>query len=215
MAPRSLAAELRHWAGSMLKEQKDQEEQPETPPQEQDSTAAVDEVELDLEHEIEAVDPEQTQQQLQKLVEERDAALEDKHELLEKFQRAQAEFENIRKRLLREQEDVREYAAMETIEALLPIVDDFERALKADGGDPEYKKGLELIHNRIADAFERFGLKPIEEMGQFDPDLHQAVDRAPAETEEQDQQILEVYRSGYTFKDRLLRAAMVKVAVKE
>lgn len=190
---------------------KDQEENPE----EQQEAGAAAEGAADADHEIEAADPVETQQQLQKLVEERDAALKDKQELLEKFQRAQAEFENIRKRLQREREEVREYAAMETIEALLPIVDDFERALGAEGVDPDYKKGLDLIHNRIKDVFERFGLKAIDGSGEFDPELHQAVDRAPAESEEDDQKILEVYRTGYMFKDRLLRAAMVKVAVKE
>lgn len=210
MARRNLVAGLRQWAGSMLK---DQVEQPEE--QQAAADAAAGEAEVDLEREIEAADPDETQQELQKLVEERDAALEEKQELLEKFQRAQAEFENIRKRQQREREEIREYAAMEAIEALLPIVDDFERALDAEGVDPDYKKGLELIHNRIKDVFERFGLKAIDGSGEFDPDLHQAVDRAPAESDEDDQQILEVYRAGYMFKDRLLRAAMVKVAVKE
>jgi molecular chaperone GrpE len=153
--------------------------------------------------------------ELQKLIEERDAARAEKAELLDKFQRAQAEFENTRRRMQKEREDTREYAAMEAVEALLPVVDDFERALTAEGMDPEFRKGLELTYNRILDVFQRLGLKPIDECGQFDPELHQAVDRAPAESDEQDQQILEVYRTGYKFKDRLLRAAMVKVAVKE
>jgi molecular chaperone GrpE len=190
---------------------KEQEEQPQAKTEEQSAAEA----DIDPGHEIESPDTDEMQRQLQTLVEERDAALKEKQELLEKFQRAQAEFENIRKRLQREREDSREYAAMETIEALLPIVDDFERALGQEGVDPEFKKGLDLIHNRIVDVFQRFGLKPIEAEGEFDPELHQAVDRAPAESDEDDQRILEVYRTGYMFKDRLLRAAMVKVAVKE
>jgi len=200
MAPRNVFAGLRQWAGFMLKER---DEQPEARDEQRDAATEM-ETEIDPEHEIDAADPDETQQQLQKLVEERDAALKDKQALLDKFQRAQAEFENIRKRLQREREEVREYAAMETIEALLPIVDDFERALEAEGVDPGYKKGLDLIHSRIVDVFERFGLKAIDGSDEFDPELHQAVDR-----------ILEVYRTGYMFKDRLLRAAMVKVAVKE
>jgi molecular chaperone GrpE len=152
---------------------------------------------------------------LQKVIAERDAARAEKAELFDKLQRAQAEFENTRKRLQRDRDEGREYAAMETIETLIPIVDDFERALNAEGLDPDYRKGLELIHNRIVDAFQRLGLRTIEAGGMFDPELHQAVDRAPAESDEDDQKILEVYRKGYKFKDRLLRAAMVKVAVKE
>ncbi len=136
-------------------------------------------------------------------------------ELLDKLLRAQAEFENIRKRLQKEKEDVIRYAASDTIKSLLPIVDDFERALAADGITPELKKGLELILRRIFEAFERAGLKEVPQHDSFDPNLHFAVDRAPAGEDQSDQQILEVYQKGYLFKDRLLRASMVKVAVKE
>jgi molecular chaperone GrpE len=152
---------------------------------------------------------------LRNACEERDRVLAEKAELLDKFQRAHAEFDNWRKRLLREKHEAQEYAAMSTIESLLPIVDDFERAIEAPGLDPEFKKGLELIYGRIIDVFTRAGMRPIAESGEFDPHLHHAVDRAPAESDEQDQTILEVYQKGYQFKDRLLRPAMVKVAVKE
>ncbi len=140
----------------------------------------------------------------------------EKHGLVDRLQRAQAEFENIRKRLTREKSDARQYAAVETIESLLPIVDDFERALKTPGIDPQVQQGLEMIGRRIFDVFERAGLKQIDlGDGKFNPHLHHAVDKAPAENDEQDQTILEVYQKGYLFKDRLLRAALVKVAVKD
>lgn len=155
------------------------------------------------------------EQDLKAICEERDRALAEKAELFDKFQRAQAEFENWRKRLMREKQETQEYAAMSTIESLLPIVDDFERAIESPGVDPEFKKGLELIYSRIIDVFTRAGMRPIEATGEFDPHLHHAVDRAPAESDEQDQTILDVYQKGYHFKDRLLRPAMVKVAVKE
>jgi molecular chaperone GrpE len=152
---------------------------------------------------------------LKTVLEERDRALAEKAELLDKFRRAQAEFENWRKRLMREKQDGQEYAAMSTIESLLPVVDDLERAFQTPGLDPDFKKGLELIYQRIIDVFTRAGMKPIDDTGKFDPHLHHAVDRAPAESDEHDQTILEVYQRGYHFKDRLLRPAMVKVAVKE
>jgi len=139
----------------------------------------------------------------------------EKAELLDRFQRAQAEFENLRKRLIREKDDAREYAAMDTIRSLLPVADDFERALNAPGLDDEMSKGLDLIHKQMFEVFTRAGLKLVEEGGKFDPNLHEAVDRGPAETDEEDQNILEVYQRGYHFKERLLRPAMVKVAVKE
>ena len=137
-------------------------------------------------------------------------------ELLERLQRAQADFENIRKRLIKEKSDVLQYAAMGTIESLLPIVDDFERALETSGIDPQLHQGLEMIGKRISEVFERAGLKEVSvEDTKFNPHLHHAVEKAPAENDEQDQKILEVFQKGYLFKDRLLRAALVKVAVKD
>jgi molecular chaperone GrpE len=153
--------------------------------------------------------------ELQAALEERDRVLAEKAELLDKFQRAQAEFENWRKRLLREKQEAHDYAAMSTIESLLPVVDDFERAIQAPGLDPDFKKGLELIYQRIIDVFTRAGMTSVDDTGKFDPHLHHAVDRAPAESDEHDQTILEVYQRGYHFKDRLLRPAMVKVAVRD
>ena len=150
------------------------------------------------------------------LGEERDRLRKEIEEQLDRFQRAQAEFENIRKRLRRGKEDAYEYASMDVIESLLPIVDDFQRALESPGLDSKFREGLELISKRIFDVFSRAGLKPIEAGdGKFNPHLHHAVDKAPAENDEQDQQILEVYQPGYLFKDRLLRASIVKVAVKD
>lgn len=154
--------------------------------------------------------------ELERAIAERDKAIAEKQELFDQYQRAQAEFENVRKRLTKERNESVEYSAMATIESLLPVLDDFERAMKAPGVDPEYLKGLELIHKRIFDVFTRAGLKPIDHSdGRFDPYLHHAVDRAPAETDEQDQTILDVYQQGYFFKDRVLRPSLVKVAVKE
>ena len=149
-------------------------------------------------------------------VAERDRAVAEKNQQFERFQRAQADFENFRKRLLREKEEAHEYAAMGTIESLLPILDDFERALNAPGLDTEFREGLDLIYQRMFKVFTRAGLKLVEtENTKFNPYFHHALDREPAENDEQDQTILEVYQRGYHFKDRLLRPAMVKVAVKE
>lgn len=164
---------------------------------------------------VQAAEPEPLSE-LEQVIAERDKAVAEKLELFEQYQRAQAEFENVRKRLTRERNESVEYSAMATIESLLPVLDDFERAMKAPGVDPEYLKGLELIYRRFFDVFTRAGLKPIDHSdGRFDPYLHHAVDRGPAETDEQDQTILDVYQQGYFFKDRVLRPSLVKVAVKD
>ena len=153
-------------------------------------------------------DAEQLQSDLAEALRERDAAVDSRA-------RAQAEFENIRKRLQREKDDVVRYAASETIHSLLPVVDDIEKAIGAEGVPPEHRKGLELIRKKMFDVFTRAGLKEVSQHDTFDPNLHFAVDRAPASEEQEDQQILDVYQKGYFFKDRLLRPSMVKVAHKE
>lgn len=153
--------------------------------------------------------------ELEQIKAERDQAAGERDALLDRCRRMQAEFENTRKRLRKDKEEVVQYAAADTIESLLPIMDDFERAIEAEGLDPEIRKGLELIRKRLLDALARAGLREIEQHERFDPHLHYALDRAPAEEGQEDQTILEVYQKGYRFKDRLLRASMVKVAVKE
>ncbi len=163
-------------------------------------------------------DPEEddpTASELDRMRMELDRVSSERDEMFDKLRRAQAEFENIRKRLQREKEQVVRYAASDTIQSLLPVVDDFERAISAEGVDENIKKGLELIHRRIFEVFSRAGLKEVPQHDTFDPNLHYAVDRAPAAEGQQDQQILDVYQKGYFFKDRLVRASMVKVAVNE
>lgn len=144
---------------------------------------------------------------------QRDAALGECEQLRDRLMRSQADFENIRKRLEREKREVVRFAAAETIEALLPIADDFERAIGADGVSKEIREGLELIHRRMFEVFRRAGLEEVEQHETFDPSVHCAVDRAPAGEGQADLQILDVYMKGYLFKGRLLRASMVKVAV--
>lgn len=152
---------------------------------------------------------------LEAVIAERDKALAENAELLDRFRRAQADFENARRQVLREKQEAQEYAAMDTIRSLLPVVDDLERALSTSDMDSDLRKGLQLIQQQMLDVFTRAGLKPVEHEGKFNPHFHHAVDRGPAESHEQDQDILAVYQKGYVFKDRLLRPAMVRVAIKE
>ncbi|HEX6546314.1 MAG TPA: nucleotide exchange factor GrpE [Bryobacteraceae bacterium] len=138
----------------------------------------------------------------------------EKAELQELLQRRQAEFENFRRRVEREKAEVFEFASMDAVKSMLPILDDFERALKADSSDKEYSRGMDLIYQRFFDVLKKLGLEPISTKDSlFDPHLHHAVDMV--ETDEYaDHTILDEYQRGYYFKGRLLRPAMVKVAVK-
>jgi len=147
------------------------------------------------------------------LAAERDQWTAERAELQDRFLRAQAEFQNFRKRAEKERLEFTEYASTEAVRALLPVLDDFERALKTESADREFQKGMELIHQRLYDSLKRLGLEPLEAMGQpFDPHTHHAVEMAETESAP-DHTVLDVYQKGYNFKGRLLRPAMVKVAV--
>src|ERR1700736_3617755 len=123
------------------------------------------------------VDPPSGSAALDAVAAERDRLLEEKNDLLDRLLRRQAEFDNFRRRAERERADVLEYANTETVRALLPILDDFERALKVEGGDKEYVRGMELIHARLADSLKKLGLEPIISAGKmFDPHVHHAVE---------------------------------------
>lgn len=153
-------------------------------------------------------------EQLAAVTAERDALKAERAELSERLLRRQADFENFRKRVERDRGEFAEYAAMEAVRALLPILDDFERALKTETRDEEYSRGVELIYGRFRDALVKLGLEPIESAGKpFDPNLHHAVEMVPAD-DAGDQTVLDEYQRGYNFKGRLLRPAMVRVAVK-
>jgi len=151
--------------------------------------------------------------QLAAVTAERDKLAAEKAEVEDRLRRAWAEFENTRKRAERDRSEFVQYAAMDVVRGLLPILDDFERAMKTESADKEYAKGVELIYNRLFDALKRQGLEPIETAGQkFDPNHHEAVQREQTEDAE-DQAILGELQRGYNFKGRLLRPAWVKVAV--
>jgi molecular chaperone GrpE len=148
------------------------------------------------------------------LTSERDQLAAAKAELEDRMLRARAEFDNARRRAERERSEFLQFAAMDLIMQLLPVVDDFERALKVETAGREYAKGIELIYQRLIETLKKIGLEPIDTSGQkFDPNLHQAVDRVETE-EAEDMAILSEYQRGYKFKGKLLRPAMVKVAVR-
>jgi molecular chaperone GrpE len=129
--------------------------------------------------------------------------------------RKSAEFDNYRKRVDRDRQTLSDAAAASMIEELLPLMDDLERALKAEGGDESgesYRRGVELIHQQLAEILRKRGVRAIEVLGaDFDPYYHQAVAHEPAEGRREGE-IIEEFRRGYMLGDRLLRPSMVKVA---
>jgi len=145
---------------------------------------------------------------------ERDELARQRDEYYDLLLRRSAEFENFRRRVERERRELLEFAGMEAVAELLPIVDDFERALKVECADRDYVKGIELIYQRLLEALKKIGLEPMVSVGEkFDPHRHEAVEMTPSQ-EHEDHTVIEEYRRGYNFRGRLLRPAMVKVAVK-
>ena len=136
-------------------------------------------------------------------------------ELRQTLLRRQADFDNYRKRIERERADDSKRTTARLIEALLPVLDNFEQALAAHR-EPEYasyQKGFELIYKQLVDNVTRLGAERIDPLGKpFDPHVHQAMDRTES-SEYPDGTILQVFQPGYAFHGRVLRPAMVRVAV--
>jgi molecular chaperone GrpE len=129
--------------------------------------------------------------------------------------RKTAEFDNYKKRVERDRQATSESMTADVMRELLPLVDDLERALKADTGGEgteAYRRGVELIHRQLLEILRRRNVKPIDALGvDFDPHFHQAVSYDSAEGH-RDGEVIEEFARGYMLGERLLRPAMVKVA---
>ena len=129
--------------------------------------------------------------------------------------RAQADFDNYRRRTVKEKEELAKYASSKLITELLPVVDNFERAIAAaqGGGDKDsLAKGVDMIFRQLAQVLEQEGLKPMESVGQpFNPEYHQAIMQVESE-EHEEGIVVEEVQKGYILKDKVLRPAMVKVS---
>lgn len=139
----------------------------------------------------------------------------EKEDLLDTLVRRQADFENYRKRVERDRHEEGRRGVERLIADLIPVLDGFDRALKAhdEPGYEEYRRGVTLIRKQLWDALARHGLQRIEAAGKiFDPHVHQAVERAESEAHP-DGFILDVFQDGYLFHGRVLRPAIVRVVV--
>jgi molecular chaperone GrpE len=139
----------------------------------------------------------------------------DLEELRQAMLRSQADFANYRKRIEKERFEDSKRATARVIEGLIPVIDGFEHALAAhrEAEYENYRKGFELIYKQLLDNITKLGVQRIDPVGQpFDPHLHQAMDRTET-TEHADGLILQTFQPGYVFHGRVLRPAMVRVAV--
>ena len=136
-------------------------------------------------------------------------------ELKNKWLRAQAEFENFRRRTRQEKEETAKYASKRLIEQLLPVFDNFDRALQSSKENQDFEalyKGVDMIFRQFSAILEQEGLKPMDVVGQsFNPEFHQAVMQVESE-EHEEGMIVEEIQKGYMLKDKVIRPAMVKVS---
>jgi molecular chaperone GrpE len=134
-------------------------------------------------------------------------------ELRDRHLRLLADFDNFRKRAERELEDRTRYVLAEPIRELLPVLDNLERALTAQGAEGDLIRGVEMIARQFLDVLRRFGVEPVPAVGAlFDPRRHEAVMRVES-PDVTAPTVVEEFQRGYLLRDRLLRPAMVKVAV--
>lgn len=148
---------------------------------------------------------------------ENGASVEELEEKLDQAQdqylRLYAEFDNFRKRTAKEKLETYGDATAKCIEQLLPVVDNFERALDAPCTDEQYKNGMDMIFAQLKSFMDKLGVTEIEALGaEFDPNIHQAIKQAEADEEFAENTVCEVFQKGYKLKDRLIRPAMVAVA---
>ncbi|MBK8052232.1 MAG: nucleotide exchange factor GrpE [Saprospiraceae bacterium] len=149
--------------------------------------------------------------ELQKEIETLKAELD---ESKDKYLRLFAEFDNFKKRSVKERFELMKTAAQETITALLPVLDDFDRAKKsAESGAETFSEGVQLVYQKLYSTLEHKGLKSMESTGaDFDPEWHEAITDIPAPSEEMKGKIIDTVEKGYVLSDKIIRYAKVVVA---
>jgi molecular chaperone GrpE len=144
--------------------------------------------------------------------EEYDRLKAERDQLFDRVARLQAEFDNARKREAKERTEFRDYAVANAVEQFLPVLDNFQLALKSTGSAEQLRNGVELIVKQMEEALRGLNVQPVETVGAvFDPRVHEALDMVER-TDLPDHQVFEEVRRGYKIRERLLRPALVRVA---
>lgn len=150
--------------------------------------------------------------ELEKLKSDCEQMKTERDQLLDRLARLQAEFDNARKRQERERIEFRDYAVGSVIEQFLPVIDNFELALKSQGSAEQLRTGVELIVKQMEEILRQLQVQPVAAVGQqFDPRHHEALGTVERE-DLPDQHVAEEVRRGYKLRDKLLRPALVRVA---
>ncbi|MBW4827324.1 MAG: nucleotide exchange factor GrpE [Clostridiaceae bacterium] len=170
----------------------------------------ADEVEQKTEDDVKSNEETEKESSIEKELENKAKEIEDLNEM---YLRLQADFVNYKKRVEKEKESIYSYASEEIINSLLPIVDNFERALSSSTNkEDSFYEGMDMIYKQLLEVLEKNGLEEIEALHcEFDPNYHHAVFQEESE-EHEEGIVLEVFQKGYKLNDKVIRPSMVKVA---
>ena len=150
-----------------------------------------------------------------KLEEEVEKLNADLDESKDKYLRLFAEFDNYKKRSIKEKLDFMKTASQETINAMLPVVDDFDRAKKSaedEASVEQFSEGVNMVYNKLKNTLKNLGLEEMVSTGEvFDPELHAAITEIPAPSEDMKGKIIDTVEKGYLLKDKIIRHAKVVV----
>lgn len=197
---------------SELTEDETELETKENEPEDKVEEINEDSVAEQTDEELEVADLEE---QIEDLEEELERSEEEKEEYINKLQRQRADFSNYKKRVKKEKDRLKENATKELVSDLLPILDNFERALASSAEDEnlaDFMEGMEMISRQLVKVLQQEGLEEISTIGEeFDPNLHEAVAKESSD-EYESGVVIEELQKGYSFNGQVLRAAMVKVA---
>lgn len=165
-----------------------------------------------LNHEAQDAEDKATDEEQEK-ISENDVLRDEINKERDRFVRLVAEFENYKRRTSKEKVEMYATAGREVIESLLPVIDDFERAISEikKSEDVEHLQGVELIYNKLKESLKKQGLAvmPVKEGDRFDADLHEAVTQIPAPKKKLKGKIVDVIQKGYTLGDRIIRYPQV------
>ncbi|HKL12505.1 MAG TPA: nucleotide exchange factor GrpE [Halanaerobiales bacterium] len=194
----------------VAKEDKNFDEEQETVQEEKLNNEENKKETVDLEEDI---TEEVMEERLDEIKQQLTEVTEEKDEYLNKLKRLKADFVNYRNRAKKEKQQIEVKTKIEFINSLLPVIDNFERALKSVDEDSEFLSGVKMIHKQLIDVLKKEGLEIIDTEGEeFDPAYHEAVMQVESE-EVESGHVVEEIQKGYMMEDKVVRPAMVKVAI--
>ena len=188
------------------------EAQDQTTPQEEQQ---AEETKSEAVEEEQVAEPQTIEEEPQEKMSELERTQKELGEMKDKYLRIFAEFDNYRKRTIKERQDIIKLAARDALNALLPAVNDFERAIKvaqSEDNEERLPEGIVLVYSKLMKALEQQGIREMETDGQdFDPELHEALTKIPAPNEALKGKIIDTIEKGYYLNDKIIRHAKVVV----